>query len=147
VNLGSSGEESWEAETRRPAGRRVSARTFSLLQLPVHFVCRRNSRNKGWLSLYRPRPVRISKSFSYIRSVFGLPIDISEKVAAWLQEKTRGHPYFLACICKYLIATAKQLETYWPAILDQLGCDKFCLDVSKLSAKELELVHQFATFG
>jgi len=97
-------------------------------------------------------PFTFEETLEYIRSVFGLPLDISEKVAAWLQEKTRGHPYFLACICKYLIATAKQiqphkLETYWPAILDQVGCDKFCLDVSKLSAKELELVHQFATLG
>jgi hypothetical protein len=50
------------------------------------------------------------------------------------------------------MATAKQiqphkLETYWPAILDQLGHEKFCSDVSKLSAKELEMVHQFATLG
>ena len=50
------------------------------------------------------------------------------------------------------MATAKQiqphkLETYWPAILDELGHKKFCSDVSKLSAKELELIHQFASLG
>jgi len=79
-------------------------------------------------------------------------LDISEKVAAWLHEKTRGHPYFLACIWKHLMTTEKQieahkLETTWPAILDQLGREKFRSDVSKLSAKEFELIHQFAGLG
>ncbi|HEX2713648.1 MAG TPA: hypothetical protein VHM88_15730, partial [Candidatus Acidoferrales bacterium] len=77
---------------------------------------------------------------------------ISEKVAAWLHGKTFGHPYFLACICKYLMTTEKQieahkLETTWPAILDQLGREKFRSDVSKLSAKEFELIHQFASLS
>jgi len=67
-------------------------------------------------------------------------LDISEKVAAWLHEKTRGHPYFLACIWKHLMTTEKQieahkLETTWPATLDQLGREKFRSDVSKLSAR------------
>lgn len=97
-------------------------------------------------------PFTFEETLEYVRSVFGLPLDVSAKVASWLQEKTRGHPYFLACICKYLMATAKQiqphkLETYWPAILDELGHEKFCSDVSKLSAKELELIHQFASLG
>jgi len=77
---------------------------------------------------------------------------VSEKVAAWLQEKTRGHPYFIASIYKYLMATAKQiqphkLETYWPAILDQLGREKFRADIAQLSAKELGLAQQFASFS
>jgi len=40
---------------------------------------------------------------------------------------------------------AHKLETTWPAILDQLGREKFRSDVSKLSAKEFELIHQFAS--
>jgi hypothetical protein len=69
-----------------------------------------------------------------------------------LHEKTFGHPYFLACICKHLMATEKQIEAHklestWPAILDQLGREKFSSDVSKLSAKELELIQKFATLG
>jgi hypothetical protein len=92
------------------------------------------------------------ETLEYARLVFGLPLDISEKVAGWLQEKTLGHPYFLACICKHLMATEKQMEahklkTTWPAILDQLGHEKFCSDLSKLSAKELELIHQLASLG
>src|SRR5437764_1401251 len=58
----------------------------------------------------------------------------------------------LTCICKYLMTTEKQieahkLETTWPAILDHLGREKFRSDVSKLSAKELQLIHQFASVG
>jgi len=50
------------------------------------------------------------------------------------------------------MATTKQieahkLETTWPAILDQLGREKFRSDISKLSAKELEFIHQFASLG
>jgi len=95
-------------------------------------------------------PFTLQETREYARSAFDLPLDISEKVAGWLHEKTVGHPYFLACICKHLTATEKQielhkLETTWPAILDQLGHEKFRADVSKLSAKESELIHQFAS--
>jgi AAA ATPase-like protein len=97
-------------------------------------------------------PFTFQETLEYAHSVFGLSLDISEKVAAWLQEKTLGHAYFLACICKYLMGTAKQievhkLETNWPAILDHLGREKFRADISKLSAKELELIHQFGSLG
>jgi AAA ATPase domain len=95
-------------------------------------------------------PFTFEETLEYARSVFGLRLDISEKVAGWLHEKSFGHPYFLACICKHLMATEKQIEahklkTTWPAILDQLGREKFRSDLSKLSAKELELIHQFAS--
>jgi hypothetical protein len=68
-------------------------------------------------------PSTFEEALEYARPVFGLRLDISEKVAAWLQEKTLGHPYFIACICKYLMATGRQIEphkfeTDWPAILD-----------------------------
>ena len=97
-------------------------------------------------------PFTLEEMLEYARSLFGLPLDISEKVAAWLHKKTIGHPYFLACICRYLMATTKQIEAHrleaiWPAILDQLGREKFRSDVSKLSAKEFELIHQFAGLG
>jgi len=97
-------------------------------------------------------PFTFEETLEYARPVFGLRLDISEKVAAWLHEKAFGHPYFLACICKYLMTTEKQieahkLETTWPAILDHLGREKVRSDVSKLSAKELQLIHQFASVG
>ena len=88
----------------------------------------------------------------YTRSVFDLAPDVSEAVAAWLQEKTLGHPYFLACVCKHLTATMswivpQTLEQVWPAILSQLGRERFCQDLSQMSAKEQGLVHQFAGLG
>jgi len=55
-------------------------------------------------------PFTLQETLEYARSVFSLLLEISEKVATWLQEKTLGHPYFLACICKHLMATEKQIE-------------------------------------
>jgi len=56
-------------------------------------------RMRAYTKLYL-EPFTFEETLEYARSVFGLPLDISEKVAAWLHEKTLGHPYFLACICK-----------------------------------------------
>jgi AAA ATPase domain len=88
----------------------------------------------------------------YTRSIFDFAPDTSATVAAWLQEKTLGHPYFLACVCKYLSATMSRivpqaLEQVWPTILEELGRERFCQDLSRLSAKELNLIHQFANLG
>src|SRR5438094_4012910 len=117
--------------------------------LPV-FISVSDPAVRFYTKLY-PEPFTLEETLEYARSVFGLPLDISEKVAGWLHEKTLGHPYFLACICKHLMATEKQieadkLESTWPAILDQLGREKFRSDVSKLSAKEFELIHQLASW-
>jgi hypothetical protein len=97
-------------------------------------------------------PFTLEEIHEYARSVFDLPSDMSAAFAAWLQEKTFGHPYFLAFVCKHLSATARQiqlqkLEPFWPAIFDQLGREKFRSDVSQLSGKELDLIHQFASLG
>lgn len=94
----------------------------------------------------------LQETHEYGRSVFDLSSDMSANLAAWLQEKTCGHPYFLAFVCKHLSATASQiqpqtLEPSWPVIFDQLGRDKFRSDVSQLSGKEIELIHQFASLG
>jgi hypothetical protein len=97
-------------------------------------------------------PFTLQETLEYARSVFALSLATSQKVTAWLHEKTVGHPYFLSCICKYLMTAAKQiephkLETNWRPILDQLGHEKFRSDVSKLSPKELELIYQLASLG
>jgi hypothetical protein len=98
------------------------------------------------------QPFTREEIVEYTRSVFDLSLHASAPVAAWLHERTLGHPYFLACICQCLMATTKQIETHkleanWPAILDHLGRGKFRSDISKLSAKELEFIHQFASLG
>ena len=94
----------------------------------------------------------LDETLDYARSVFDLSLDTSATVAAWLHEKTLGHPFFLAFICKYLTTTAGQiqpdkLEPIWPAIFDQLGREKFRSDVSQLSAREFEFVRRFANLS
>lgn len=95
-------------------------------------------------------PFTLEETLDYARSVFEF-VDISAKLAAWLQDKTVGHPYFLAFICKYLVTTASlqpdKLEFIWPAIFDQLGREKFRSDVSQLSAREFEFIHKFANLS
>ncbi len=94
----------------------------------------------------------LDETLDYARSVFDLSLDTSATVAAWLHEKTMGHPFFLAFVCKYLTTTAGQiqpdkLEPIWPAIFDQLGREKFRSDVSQLSAREFEFVRRFANLS
>jgi hypothetical protein len=94
----------------------------------------------------------LDETLDYARSVFDLSLDTAAAVAAWLHEKTLGHPFFLAFVCKYLTTTAGQirpdkLEPIWPAIFDQLGREKFRSDVSQLSAREFEFVRRFANLS
>ena len=94
----------------------------------------------------------LDETLDYARSVFDLSLDTSATVAAWLHEKTLGHPFFLAFVCKYLTTTAGQiqpdkLEPIWPAIFDQLGREKFRSDVSQLSAREFEFARRFANLS
>lgn len=95
-------------------------------------------------------PFTLEETIEYTRSVFGALPETSATIAAWLYEKTLGHPYFLAFVCKRLSAQTGQihphkLEVIWPAIFDQLGREKFRSDISQLSVKELALAQQFAS--
>ena len=97
-------------------------------------------------------PFTFEETIEYTRSVFGTSPDPSPIIAAWLHEKTLGHPYFLAFVCKRLSTLEGQihshkLEAIWPAIFDQLGREKFRADIAQLSAKELGLAQQFASFS
>ncbi len=98
------------------------------------------------------QPFTLEETLEYADSALHLSPHASAAVAGWLHEKTLGHPYFLAFVCKHLSATVSRiepraLEPTWPAIFDQLGREKFALDVSQLSTKELDLIHQFAIMG
>jgi AAA ATPase domain len=97
-------------------------------------------------------PFTFEETIEYTRSVFGTSPATTAIIAAWLHEKTLGHPYFLAFVCKRLSAQKGQihlhnLEAIWPAIFEQLGREKFRSDISQLSVKELALIHQFATLN
>ncbi|MGE5113255.1 MAG: AAA family ATPase [Acidobacteriaceae bacterium] len=97
-------------------------------------------------------PFTLDETHEFARSIFDLPSDTLASFAGWLQEKTCGHPYFLAFVCKHLSGTATQiqpqkLEPSWPAIFNHLGREKFRSDISQLSGKEIQLLHQFARLG
>ena len=95
-------------------------------------------------------PFTRGETSEYVRAVFSATSE-SDLLARWLHQKTFGHPYFLAFVCRQLsLGTSLQpqrLEQIWPAIFDQLGREKFRSDISQLSGKEIELVGQFAKLG
>ena len=97
-------------------------------------------------------PFTVEETIEYTRSVFSTSPDTTAILAAWLHEKTLGHPYFLAFVCKHLSAAEnqiqpRQLKAIWPAIFDQLGREKFRSDISQLSAQDRALVREFASLG
>jgi hypothetical protein len=97
-------------------------------------------------------PFTREETSEYVRSVFTASAEHAELVAAWLHDKTFGHPYFLAFVCRQLSTAAspphpQRLDRIWPSIFDQLGREKFRSDVSQLSGKEIELIRQFAKLG
>jgi hypothetical protein len=97
-------------------------------------------------------PFTLEETIEYTRSVFSTSPDTTAMIAVWLHEKTLGHPYFLAFVCKHLSAAEnqiqpRQLEAIWPAIFDQLGREKFRSDISQLSAQDRALVREFASLG
>lgn len=84
------------------------------------------------------QPLTPEEVVEYIHSVFDFSLDTAATVAGWLYEKTLGHAYFL--VCKQLSGRASEiqedkLEPCWPAVLDQLGREKFSPEVSQLSVK------------
>jgi|SRR5438105_779731 len=93
-------------------------------------------------------PFTREETSEYIHSVFrGTSND--DVLAARLYEKTLGHPYFLAFLCRQLAMDAGGLqqldfEQAWPSIFEQLSREKFRSDVSQLSAKEFELLRRAA---
>jgi hypothetical protein len=97
-------------------------------------------------------PFTFEETIEYTRSVFGALPETTATIGAWLYEKTLGHPYFLAFVCKRLSTQKGQthphkLGAIWPAIFDQLGREKFRSDISQLSVKELALAQQFASLA
>ncbi len=60
----------------------------------------------------------------------------------WLYEKTLGHPYFLAFICRELLACTQgsvpeSPEHLWPHVFQQLERNKFRLDLAQVPEKGL----------
>ena len=64
-------------------------------------------------------------------------------------EKTLGHPYFLAFICRELLACTQgsapeSPEHLWPHVFQQLEKNKFRLDLAQVPERELELLQTLA---
>jgi len=55
-------------------------------------------------------PFTSEETHEYVSSAFDLSPNSVATIAAWLQEKTFGHPYFLAFVCKHLVATASEIQ-------------------------------------
>src|SRR5436853_4168129 len=63
----------------------------------------------------------------------------------WLYEKTLGHPYFLAFICRELLARGNNSPAkLWPEISAQLEREKFQSDLAQLSDKDIFLLRTLA---
>jgi hypothetical protein len=70
-------------------------------------------------------------------------------LSRWLYEKTLGHPYFLAFICRELLACTQgsvpeSPEHLWPHVFQQLERNKFRLDLAQVPERELELLRTLA---
>lgn len=97
-------------------------------------------------------PFTVEETSEYVRSVFGTLPDTTATIVAWFHEKTFGHSYFVAFVCRHSAEIESKiqpdrLETIWPAIFDQLGRKKVRPDISQLSVKELNLIHRCARLG
>jgi hypothetical protein len=97
-------------------------------------------------------PFSRDETAEYTRSIFGGSQTISRPLTDWLYQKTLGHPYFLAFICRQLtledsISHTDRLGRVWPIIFEQLGREKFRSDIAQLSRKEIELINEFARYG
>lgn len=94
-------------------------------------------------------PFTHEEIFEYTRSTFHVLAGEPDVLASWLHQKTLGHPYFVAFICRHLAKSLdsrhpQKLEEAWPTIFEQLGREKFRSDVSQLSAKEIDLLREIA---
>lgn len=97
-------------------------------------------------------PFSSDETEQYVRSIFAESPNVlpCKLLTDWLHQKTLGHPYFLAFICRQLTLEAAasldigRVERLWPTIFEQLGREKFRSDTAQLSPKEVELLREFA---
>lgn len=95
-------------------------------------------------------PFAPTETLEYVAAVFGSNTPNMESFASWLQEKTHGHPYFMAFICRqiaeagrYSLARERALEQ-WPAIFARLEREKFQSDLAQVPESELQLLRVLA---
>jgi hypothetical protein len=95
-------------------------------------------------------PFTPTETLEYVEAVFGSTIARITDLSEWLHEKTHGHPYFLAFICRQLAALANGTLTlnntvqHWPAIFARLEKEKFRSDLAQVPEKEIQLLRAMA---
>lgn len=100
--------------------------------------------NKCFLEPFTPE-----ETLEFTRAVFGsTQVDIF-KMSEWLYEKTLGHPYFLAFICRdlwsrYHARPFTNPAHLWQGVFSRLERGKFTTDLAQLSDKELALLRAIA---
>jgi hypothetical protein len=90
-------------------------------------------------------PFTLEETLEYLRTAFAVSAERSKSLSYWLYEKTLGHPYFLAFICRQLLARARGSPPespahLWPEIFRQLEREKFSSGLAQPSEQEIELL-------
>jgi len=93
-------------------------------------------------------PFTFGETSEYTRAVFEQRANV-QSLAQWLYEKTLGHPYFLAFICRELVASGGSTSPsqLWPEISARLEREKFQSDLAQLSEKDIALLRTLAVTG
>lgn len=95
-------------------------------------------------------PFTPTETLEYVAAVFGPKTANIEGFSEWLQEKTHGHPYFMAFICRQVATLVdgslarNDAVHYWPAIFAQLEKEKFRSDLAQVPESELQLLRLLA---
>jgi len=101
--------------------------------------------NKCFLEPFTPE-----ETLEYTLAVFGSTHVDAFKMSEWLYEKTFGHPYFLAFICRdlwsqYHARPFTNPADLWQDVFSRLERGKFVTDLAQLSDKEIALLYAIAT--
>ncbi len=100
--------------------------------------------NKCFLEPFTPE-----ETLEYTRAVFESTQVNIFKMSEWLYEKTLGHPYFLAFICRdlwsqYHARPFTNPAHLWQGVFSRLERGKFTTDLAQLSDKEIALLRAIA---
>jgi hypothetical protein len=95
-------------------------------------------------------PFTPTETLEYVAAVFGRKAANIEGFSCWLQEKTHGHPYFMAFICQQVATLAggslarNNTVHHWPVIFAKLEREKFRSDLAQVPEGELQLLRVLA---
>ena len=95
-------------------------------------------------------PFTATETLEYVAAVFGPKAANIQSFSEWLQEKTHGHPYFMAFICRQIATVAHRslsqgtTTEHWPAIFARLEREKFRSDLAQVPESEVQLLRVIA---